>query len=86
MQHIFWRIVLDLVLIASVLFFPWWCTLALALVLMVVYGMYEALCAGFFIDALYGGTQGAFLHTLLFLISAGGAWFLRTRLVWHHEP
>lgn len=50
----FLRFALDGLLVASVLYFPWWITLLIAVALLIVSPGYEVLLAGAALDLLYG--------------------------------
>lgn len=55
-RNSFLRFALDGALIASVLYFPWWITLLIAALLLIISPGYEVLLAGAALDLLYGDT------------------------------
>ncbi len=56
------RVALNFALGVSLLFFPWWCTVACAIAGLVLFGsFYELIAWGVFADALYGGTSTSWL-------------------------
>lgn len=72
------RILIDIFIVFSIFFFPWWVT-ALFVVLGIFFfdRFYEALCAGVFLDALYG-IHGAEFFGVWFVFTAvfGGCYAL----------
>ena len=48
------RAALNIAIFISILFFPWWISLALGILLIAVCKSYEVLVWGLFFDALYG--------------------------------
>ncbi len=67
------RLILNIALFISILFFPWYLTIILGLALVALYNSYEVLAWGFFADTLYATTLPAlygfqFIFTVIFLI------------------
>lgn len=67
------RLLINILLVPSILFFPWWVSLALGVLLLVKDRAYEVIVWAFVFDTLYGtayipffGLQ--FIATLLFFI------------------
>ncbi len=83
MNPIIRRVILDILLLLGAFIFPWWALLIAAFACMLRFGMYEAAVVGIFFDALYGGASVWPLHTLIFIVAALLARFLRTRMLWH---
>jgi hypothetical protein len=63
------RIFIDIILILSIFYFPWWVTALFALSGIFIFkNFYESIIAGFLIDALYGTKTSEF----------AGVWFVFT--------
>lgn len=67
------RIALNVVLVSSILFLPWWFSIAAAATLLFAFSAYEVLFWGLFADALYSAPIGAFVgielvFTTLFIL------------------
>jgi len=66
------RIILNLILLASVLFAPWWISVFFALILTLYFNnFYEIMAFGFVMDSLYGSGQLYFVagSFVVFVIS-----------------
>lgn len=65
------RIFANILLFASVLFFPWWVTVMAGVIFAVFFSaFYESIFWAFFIDLLYGTEAASFLNfTFLFTAS-----------------
>jgi len=79
------RLFLPLLFFASILFFPWWLSVFLALVLSIPHDAYEVLLGGVLMDALYGAPVPALfdlpiIFTLLFAAFFFAGAYLRPRL------
>lgn len=80
------RPLLAAALFASVLFLPWFVTLALALALVALANAYEVILAGFLLDLLYGvdgmfGVPMPFLGTTTAFILFAAAYLIKRNLV-----
>jgi len=65
------RIILNLILLLSVLFMPWWVSVVLALFLVFyLNNFYEIVIFGFVMDALYGTGQFYFIIGALVMFAA----------------
>ena len=65
------RILMNVALLASILFLPWWFTVLLAMVHIFMFQAYEIIAWGFVLDTLYGTPVALyynieFFSTLLF--------------------
>jgi len=66
------RIGADVLLLISIFFLPWWISLGLAAIFVFYFAWYyEILCAGFFIDSLYGSGIETF-HGFVFVATLFG--------------
>lgn len=66
------RIIMNIALALSILFFPWWVTGLLAVLMIFMFQAFEIILWGFIADTLYGAPVAAyynteFLFTLLFV-------------------
>lgn len=84
------RIVLNVLLFVSILFFPWWLTLVFGLVLLIRYAAYEIILYGFFADTIYGiplpefyGIQ--FLCTAVFMIALFASFFIKKKIIFYQS-
>ncbi|MCH7529775.1 hypothetical protein IIB50_01525 [Patescibacteria group bacterium] len=67
------RIALNTALVSSILFLPWWFSVAVVVALLLAFSAYEVLAWGLFADMLYSAPIGAFAgielaFTILFLL------------------
>lgn len=71
------RIILNISLLISILFLPWWVSILLGILILFLYKFYEIIIWGIFADSLYASIDGFFgiqfiftlTFTFLFLIS-----------------
>lgn len=80
------RIIINALLFSSILFFPWWITLFIAVAFLFMFEAYEVLLWGLFGDLLYGAPVAGFLNieflfTLLFILLFIGVYFLKKKLI-----
>lgn len=66
------RIILNILLFASILFLHWWVSIFIALILLVLHKSYELVLWGIFADSLYSSVDGLFgiqfIFTLIFIL------------------
>ncbi len=63
------RVTINIVLLASILFLPWWVSVAIMVFLLALYRAYEVFLWGFLMDALYSGPVPLYLNIpILFTI------------------
>lgn len=77
------RLLVALLFFISILFFPWWVSVALALLLVSLARAYEVVLGGILMDALFGATLWSLppiLFTCLFTLFFFGAEYVRPRL------
>lgn len=83
------RLILNICVLLSVLFLPWWATIALmGAVLFSSERAFEVLFWGLLMDVLYGTPQPLFFNiTFLFTFGAGAmfvlAFFIKRRLIFY---
>lgn len=82
------RITLNILLFLSILFFPWWVSLAIGLILLIRYTAYELLAYGFFADTVYGiplpGLYNIqFLFTLVFFIALVASFYIKRKIIFY---
>lgn len=80
------RIAYDLFLLLSLLLLPWWVSsLLLLLGLCLFSSWYECLIGALILDTLFNPSDGSFLHSFFFTLSASGlfllSWYLRERVL-----
>ncbi|PIT96563.1 hypothetical protein COT82_02565 [Candidatus Campbellbacteria bacterium CG10_big_fil_rev_8_21_14_0_10_35_52] len=83
------RIIFNVLIFGSVLFFPWWFTIIIAIFFLSVFNAYEVLFWGLFADMLYGvstpnffGIQ--FIFTIIFTLFFICARILKKKLI-HYD-
>ncbi len=80
------RILVDILLILSIFFFPWWLTLGLSLIALFYFdNFYEILFLGIGIDSLYNATIAIyhpveFVATIIAIVLFVGVTILKNRL------
>lgn len=75
------RIFLNGCLLVSVLFFPWWLTIAFALLLVVSVRAYEILFWGFLLDVLYAAKLPDFFGIPILFTLCFGFIFIAVELI-----
>jgi len=88
---LFTRIGLNILMVSSILFLPWWFSVLLALVLLFGFEAVEVLGWGLLIDILYGTPltffyNFTFIFTLLFFILFLTTTYLKKYLVFYQIP
>jgi len=82
------RVILNLTLLISVLFLPWWVSIFFAVVLLVFFEAWEIMVWGVVFDALYSSPApisfgGEFVFTILFVSFFVVAGILKKRLIFY---
>lgn len=82
------RIFLNILIFSSILFFPWWVTVFLSLILLFSFEASEVIVWGLFIDVLYSTPlviffNFTFIFTLLFLILFFVVQVFKKRLIFY---
>lgn len=83
------RISINILLLISILYFPWWITIAIALLLLVLHNGVELLFWGVFADSLFGTQLLYFydiqyLFTLLFFSLIFIAMYLKKKVIFYN--
>ena len=86
MSHL--RIILNVLMFGSVLFFPWWFTIIIAICFLFAFNAYEVLFWGLLADILYGVSTTnffgiRFIFTIIFTLFFIGARILKKRLAYY---
>ena len=84
------RLVLNICMGISILFFPWWVSLGLGLALLVMCKAYEVIAWGFLFDALYGAPLHSYygiqyLGTLLFFALFIVSIFAKKKIIFYQN-
>ena len=84
------RISLSVLFFASIFLFPWYISVLLSVVLLVLFNAYEVILGGLLLDTLYGTPiLGYFdsesLFTLLFVILYILSFYIKKQLIFYHE-
>lgn len=80
------RVILNVIFIIAILFFPWWFTLFIGVLLLVGFEAYEVLVGGLVADILYSAPVPLFLEfqfmmTAIFALLFVFAYYLKKKLV-----
>lgn len=80
------RILLSLAVVMSILYFPWWMTLILCVILLIRYPAYELIAYGLFADALYAPPSGIqYLFTFTFFLLLCVSFVIKSKIIFYHR-
>lgn len=84
------RIFLNIFILTSILFFPWWITLGIVLILLAIYNAYEVIVWGVFADALYSIPlveffNIQFIFTITFVLLLVISSFLKKKVIFYNS-
>lgn len=84
------RIFLNIFIFLSILFFPWWITLGVVLIILAIYNAYEVIVLGIFADALYSVPlvdffNIQFVFTIIFVSLLVVSSFLKKKVIFYNS-